>query len=148
MNKTDSPASLQGNIIYLCGEFSHQFHRALTQVFRQQRIKVTVEQFAVLVLLYYKKQLNQQEISSSLNRDKTTIARVISNMVARKLVRRVKDEKDGRIKMIALTRAGEVTQEKAVLASGELYLQATEGINYRELAIALKVMACMYGKIQ
>lgn len=115
----DAPDSLQRNLIYLCGEFSHQFHLALSAKFRALRIEVTVEQFSVLALLFYHKELNQQEISTLLNRDKTTVARVISNMEKSKVIRRIRHKKDGRSKLIQLTAKGEQIQQKAVGIAGQ-----------------------------
>jgi DNA-binding MarR family transcriptional regulator len=135
-----TPGSLQQNLIYLNGEFSHQFHLALTAAFRAGHLKVTVEQFSILALLFYEKELNQQEISGLLHRDKTTMARVISNMEKNKLIRRMGDKRDGRSKLIFLTTKGEQIQQKAVDIAGQLYYKAMKGITQTELETGVKLM--------
>src|SRR5690606_42164141 len=92
-----SPGSLEQNIVYLAGEFTHRFHRALTTAFRRQGLNLTVEQFSILALLWYKDGINQQEISEQLGRDKTTIARVLNTMEKNQLVRRMTDPRDTQI---------------------------------------------------
>jgi DNA-binding MarR family transcriptional regulator len=119
-----APGSLNTNVIFLCGELSHLVHRELTASFAGKKIKVTVEQFAVLVLLFYKDGINQQEISKGLNRNKTTVARVISNMERNKLIVRATDKTDARGKLIYLTARGKAIQRQGIELSGAIYLKA------------------------
>jgi len=124
-----TPRSLETNVIFLCGELSHIFHRALTTAFAARRISVTVEQFSVLALLFYQDGINQQEISVRLNRNKTTIARVISNMERNKMIVRVTDKKDTRGKLIFLTHKGKTIQGRAIEVSGAMYMKAVAGLS-------------------
>jgi DNA-binding MarR family transcriptional regulator len=128
-----APRSLNTNIIFLCGELSHMVHRSLTASFEGKKINVTVEQFAVLALLFYNNGINQQEISERLNRNKTTIARVISNMERSKLIVRVTDKADARGKLIYLTAKGKEIQRQGIELSGALYLKAIKGIKNNAL---------------
>src|SRR3970040_77017 len=109
-----APSSLDRNIVYLAGEFAHRFHRALTDEFRQHGLALTVEQFAILAILWYRDGINQQEISGQLGRDKTTIARVINTMEKNKLVKRITDTRDTRGRLIILTAKGKTLQKKTV----------------------------------
>ncbi len=118
------PRSLNDNIIFLAGEVAHGFHRALTKAFKANRIAVTVEQFSILVLLFYRNGLNQQEVSEQLGRDKTTVARVVVNMEKRGLLERRTDPDDNRGRRIFLTPAGLKFQRHAVEVSGALYHRA------------------------
>jgi DNA-binding MarR family transcriptional regulator len=128
-----APRSLSTNVIFLCSELSHIVHRALTASFAGKKINVTVEQFAVLVLLFYKNGINQQEISVGLNRDKTTVARVISNMERNKLIVRVTDKTDARGKLIYLTPKGKAIQRQGIELSGALYKKAIAGVKDKTL---------------
>jgi len=142
------PDSLENNIIFLCGEFSHLFHHALTAMFKKHRIPVSVEQFSILALLFYKNGINQQEISGLLNRDKTTVARVIVKMEKSKLIVRMTDRKDNRGKLIYLTDEGERVQEKAVECSAKLYHRAIRNLKPPELKTSLKVMTRMLKNVK
>ena len=142
-----TPKSLDTNIIYLCGQFSHLFHHALTMEFKNQGILVTVEQFSILALLFYKSGINQKEVGTLLSRDKTTIARVISNMEKNKMISRVTDRNDSRGKLIYLTNKGESIQKRAVELSGKLYLKAIKNIKGSQLKDGLRLMTAMIGNI-
>ena len=134
------PQSLESNIIFLCGEFTHLFHRVLTAEFKNHRVGVTVEQFAILALLYYRNGISQQEISSLLKRDKTTITRVIGNMEKSQLIVRLKNKQDTRGNLIHLTPKGKAIQNRAVERSGKLYLATIDRLNANQLKAGVKLM--------
>ena len=138
-----APNSLSSNIVYLCGEFSHVFHQMLTREFKENDIAVTVEQFSVLAMLFYRDGLSQQEISDVLGRDKTTMARVISIMERDNMITRITNKNDNRGKLIYLTRKGRSIQQKAVGVSGKLYLRALGNLKESELKTAMKIMGAM-----
>jgi MarR family transcriptional regulator, organic hydroperoxide resistance regulator len=138
-----APDSLSSNIIYLCGEFSHVFHQMLTKEFKDNAIAVTVEQFSILAMLFYKNGVSQQEISDVLGRDKTTVARVISIMERDNMVTRIMNKDDNRGKLIYLTKKGRSIQEKAVGVSGKLYLRAIGDLKESQLKAAIKIMKTM-----
>ncbi len=81
-----TPVSLDTNVLYLAGELTHVLHSALSATFRKNKIGVTVEQFAILAILFYQDGINQQELGSRLKRNKTTITRVISSWNATNLL--------------------------------------------------------------
>lgn len=138
-----APNSLSSNIVYLCGEFSHVFHQMLTREFKENDIAVTVEQFSVLAMLFYRDGLSQQEISDVLGRDKTTVARVISIMERDNMITRITNKNDNRGKLIYITRKGRSIQQKAVGVSGKLYLRALGNLRESELKTAMKIMGAM-----
>jgi DNA-binding MarR family transcriptional regulator len=141
--KSAVPASLDSNIIYQAGELSHAVHELLARRFKGAGISLTVEQFGVLAALFYRDGISQKEIGVMLNRDRTTMARVISNMEKNKLIRRVSDDEDSRIKRVYLTTRGRSAQKKAVGISGNVYAKALTGIGARHLKICCHVLTIM-----
>ncbi|PZR27679.1 MAG: hypothetical protein DI535_09670 [Citrobacter freundii] len=125
------------NIIYQISSFAHHFNRALTVAFQRNGLPVTSEQFSILMLLAQEDGINQQEISRRLERDKTTVTRVLTNLITRGLVRHKQDAADGRARIIHLTPAGRKLQENAVSISASLYIQALEGVSGKELDQAI-----------
>lgn len=142
-----SPGSLEQNIVYLAGEFTHRFHRALTTAFRRQGLNLTVEQFSILALLWYKDGINQQEISEQLGRDKTTIARVLNTMEKNQLVRRMTDPRDTRGKLVSLTAKGKSLQKKTVTLSAQLYEKCVESLTPSEQKAGISVLLKMMKNI-
>lgn len=134
------PRSLETNVMYLCGKLTHQLHRALTTAFRKNGIRVTVEQFSILALLFYNEGINQQEISARLNRDKTTVARVLSNMERTRMIMRTPDKMDTRGKLIFLTKKGRSIQQRAIAHSGTLYIKAVAGSGKRAMTDTVQLL--------
>ncbi|MDF2189365.1 MarR family winged helix-turn-helix transcriptional regulator [Paraflavitalea sp. CAU 1676] len=137
------PAGLDQNIIYLCARFSHQFSQLMAATFKQHDIDITAEQFAILVALWYKDGVSQKEISEQLNRDKTTITRVLMNMKKNKLIRQVTDAADNRSNLIYLTEKGKAIQAAGVQVSGQLYKQVLKGITKSQLQEGVNVLQKM-----
>src|SRR5690349_11006788 len=128
-----TPRSLDTNLLFLAGELTHILHQKMTAGFRDHRISVTVEQFAVLTVLFYENGVNQQELSTRLNRNKTTMTRVISNMERTRLIVRKADENDARGKRIHLTSKGKDVQQRAIAVAGALYMKAIASISQKSL---------------
>jgi DNA-binding MarR family transcriptional regulator len=137
------PAGLDQNIIFLCAEFSHRFSQVLAAEFKQHNIDITAEQFSILVVLWYKEGISQKEISEKLNRDKTTVTRVLMNMKKNKLIRQVTDTADNRSNLIYLTTKGKEIQKAGVKVSGELYLKVLKAIPQAQLLTSINVLQKM-----
>jgi len=138
-----TPVSLQTNIIFRCGNFVHVFHQALTRAFKANRIPVTIEQFSILAILFYQNGINQKEIGTLLGRDKTTITRIISNMVKNKVINRINDQRDSRGNLIYLTEKGEAIQKTAALVTGTLYQKAVSNLHEKDLTKSMALLAKM-----
>ena len=93
---------------------------------------LTISQFGVLEALYHLGPLCQKELASKILKTSGNLTMVIDNLEKSALVRRVKDEKDGRVWNISLTDAGRkligrifpkhasiVEKEMAVLSQSE-----------------------------
>jgi DNA-binding MarR family transcriptional regulator len=137
------PAGLDQNIIFLCAEFSHRFSQALAAAFKEHKIEVTAEQFSILVVLWYQDGISQKEISEKLNRDKTTITRVLINMKRNKLIRQVTDAEDNRSNLVYLTAKGKAMQKEGVQVSGQLYQQVLAAVPPAQLLTGIAVLQKM-----
>lgn len=137
------PEGLDQNIIYLCAEFAHRFGQVLAAAFKQHNIDITAEQFSILVVLWYRDGISQKEISEQLNRDKTTITRVLMNMKKNKLIRQVTDKEDNRSNLVFLTAKGKAIQKAGVQVSGQLYGQVLKDIPKAQLLTGINVLQKM-----
>lgn len=139
---------LNNNIIYLVSSFAHHFTRLLTFSFQKQGIAVTAEQFAILVLLSQQDGLPQQEISKRLERDKTTITRVLINLKKQGLIRQQGDTADSRAKRVFLTAQGKRLQARALEVAGDLYTYVLAGINEKEIRQGVRLLQEMNDTIK
>lgn len=137
------PEGLDQNIIYLSAEFAHRFSQVLAAAFKQHNIDITAEQFSILVVLWYRDGISQKEISEQLNRDKTTITRVLMNMKKNKLIKQVTDAEDNRSNLIYLTAKGKEIQKAGVQVSGQLYMKVLKGISQDQLLTGINVLQKM-----
>lgn len=127
------PASLEDNIIYLIGEISRLSHKRVSSIFNENKFDVTVEQFGVLAVLWYQEGINQQAIANGLNRDKTTITRIIENMTKKNLLVKVPDQLDKRNKLIYLTDKGRSLQEDMIKSTGIVYMDAIKKLSEKDI---------------
>lgn len=135
-----SPKSLDENILYQISETQKLIHDVISQIFNEANFGVTVEQFAILALLWYEEGINQQDIATGLKRDKTTIARVVENMVKNGLVTKVSDSTDRRNNLIHLTTKGRLLQKDMVASSGSVYFDALKGIKQRNIKAGVALL--------
>ena len=128
-----SPKSLDENTVFLLGMASKLIYDSVVEIFRSGRFGITVEQFSILGILWYREGIRQQDIAEAVRRDKTTVARVINTMIRHGLLYRRADEGDKRTKLVFLTQRGKDLQEATVNASGQVYLRALEGLKEKEI---------------
>lgn len=143
-----APKSLDENIIYQMGETSRLIHKRITAIFSERGFDVTVEQFGVLALLWYKEGVKQQDIADGLKRNKTTITRIVENMINRNLIVKVPDQLDKRNKLIYLTQKGKALQKEMVESSGLVYYQTISNITSKDIDKCLVILKQMMKNLQ
>jgi MarR family transcriptional regulator, organic hydroperoxide resistance regulator len=136
------------NIIYLTASFTHHFSRLLTQKLQESGVGITAEQLSIMVLLWQQGEVPQSQLVQSLERDKTTVARVLSNLVKMGYVRQRTDKTDLRMKVILSTAKGEATQGKALSVAGKLYLSVLKGIPMAHLGLVVRILANMNNNLK
>ena len=135
-----TPTSLNDNVLYQIGEITRLAHKKISKVFSDKDFPVTVEQFSVLALLWYKEGVNQQYIADNLKRNKATITRIIENMIKTNLIVKVPDQLDKRNKLLFLTQKGKELQHDMVESSGSVYYEALENLQEHEIKSILTIL--------
>ena len=93
----------------------------------QQKIKdlhdreISYEMLQVLLVLWKKNQVNQQEVANTVQKNKASLTPLIDNLVKKKLVTRSEDPGDRRNKIISLTPTGKQYKKKFAPMMTELY---------------------------
>ncbi len=124
----------------LLGRTSHKVSLLLDKVFHKNEIDINVEQFMLLKTLSFNEGVNQQKLSEIIDRDKTTIARIVSRIEKKNMVLRVHSKEDKRVNNIYLTNLG-----KEILSKVEPYLldinnSLVESISTEELDVLKEVL--------
>ena len=142
------PIGLRDNIIYQTSRLTKRFSDSLSRAFKESGYDITSEQFTVLTVLWYQDGIPQQQIAKTIERDKTTVRRVISSMIKRDLIKKEDAVQDRREKHIYLTEKGKIIQKDLIKRSGDIFFKTTSGIDDRDLQIALSVIHKMIGNIK
>ena len=133
------PNSLEENIIYQTGKLTKHFQDRMQKTFSASGYKITVEQFTILAQLWYQDGLRQQEIAEAIDRDKTTVSRVLNTMIKQGFVTRVQGT-DKRERLVHLTDHGRELRDKLVALSGQLYMEAIDDLSEKEIRASLKTI--------
>ena len=119
-------------------------HRLLSVYFRKRvgdtGIDVTVEQWGVLVHLWNKGGIAQDELAYRLCVDKSSLSRVLDGMERRGLVLRKRDPDDARRKILFATALAEELRKPCLEEADKALEEILKNIQQDELTICLKVL--------
>ncbi len=119
----------------------------------QQKIRewhdreMTYEMFQVLIVLWKKNQVNQQEVANTVQKNKASVTPLIDNLVKIKLVTRSEDPNDRRNKIISLTKKGKEYKKKFAPMIDEIYTCIKGNIPDEKLKEMTRLLLLVYGNI-
>lgn len=93
-------------LIAQVGSLYRIIHRDCTTRFREMDFPLDLDQIPVLMLVYYREHASQQEIGTTLGRDKASINRTIAYLAKHAYVTVAADQNDKRKTIIQLTPEG------------------------------------------
>lgn len=136
------PFNLDIHLVFaiLNGKVSAAINRKLSRSFRQNGLDITPEQWTVLIYLWEKDGVTQQELCNATYKDKPSMTRLLDNMERRHLVVRIADRKDRRINLIHLTKDGRQLEEQARQASNQALHEALQGVTQEELNVGQNLL--------
>jgi DNA-binding MarR family transcriptional regulator len=119
--------------------------RSRSRQFIQARIKenqlnITYEMLEVLMCLWEKDGINQQEIASRIIKEKASMTYLIDNLSKRELVKREEDENDRRNNLIYLTKKGKHLQEELLPWAMEMYTAASADLSADAIISSTKLI--------
>lgn len=104
------------------------FKGFIRQKFKENNVDLTSEMMQVLLQLWKKDGINQQEIANATVKDKASLTYLIDNLVRRGLVARTEDENDRRNKLIFLTEEGHKLKKTVEPWIEEMYTLAGKNL--------------------
>lgn len=130
------------------GFWIHRVYQAsrneMYRVFREHGEDVTPEQWAVLIRLWERDGVTQTELSESTFRDGPTMSRILDGLQARGLLERRADARDGRVRLIHLTRSGRELKRKLVPLVRALVRKMVRGVDVAELETTRAALRRMF----
>ena len=124
----------------LNGKVSAAINRKLVRNFREAGLDITPEQWTVLLYLWEKDGVSQQELCNATFKDKPSMTRLIDNMEKLNLVVRIASKDDRRTNLVHLTRLGRELEPEARRVSTLTLKEALQGVTSEELSISQEVL--------
>ena len=124
----------------LNGKVSTAISRKLHRNFRQNDVDITPEQWTILLSLWEKDGITQQELCNATFKDKPSMTRLIDNMERQHLVVRISDKNDRRTNLIHLTKTGRELEGRAYKIANSTLEEALNGLTTEELKIGQEVL--------
>ena len=123
----------------LNGKVSAAINRKLSRNFRQNGVEITPEQWTVLLFLWEKDGVTQQELCNATFKD---------NMERQHLVVRIADKRDRRTNLIHLTKTGRELEGKARFIANKTLKEALQGLTLEELKVSQDVLRKVFTNIK
>jgi DNA-binding MarR family transcriptional regulator len=124
----------------LNGKVSTAINRKLSRNFRQNGIEISPEQWTILLSLWEKDGITQQDLCNATFKDKPSMTRLIDNMEKQHLVVRISDKKDKRTNLVYLTKTGRELESQSFKIAISTLHEALQGISVEELKIGQEVL--------
>ncbi len=125
---------IDDSIGYLVGRTSRSIIRRLTKKFSQAGFDVSYEQWSILVHLYRRDGLTQQELSRIAVKDKAAITRLLNVLEKKNIVLRIPDRTDKRSNLIYLTHKAKMFRDDLISQVDEMLQEAEKGISKKDMA--------------
>ncbi|WP_214854678.1 MarR family winged helix-turn-helix transcriptional regulator [Exiguobacterium sp. s166] len=119
----------------LIGYLVHRTDVKMTNYFTKQLkpYDITPEQWSIISVLNDQNGLTQKELAEAIDRDQTTVARMIHSMEKKEFVKKVFNDKDKRSHYIFLTEKGEHIKNKIIPVVNDAHHFVTTNLDEQEL---------------
>jgi len=111
--KDDNEAPVPPLMTFQIGALHGRSYKECARIFREKAFPLEMDQVPVILMLYYKGGASQQEIGSSIQRDKASINRTVSFLLKKDIVKVIQDSADKRKTVVTLTTTGKKLAKQA-----------------------------------
>lgn len=130
--------------------YIHQTDLTLTNYIKKRLApkNLAPEQNLIMMLLWEKDGLNQNEIAQKLNKEKSNITRMIFNLEQKGFIRRESGENDRRSLMVYLTDEGKKLSSSIIPITEEFNEMICKEISNEELMMVRRILSKMRANVQ
>lgn len=133
---------------FLLGNTSRFFKASVNAAFAEKGYNITIEQFSLIMFLWHKDGVNQQELADHSLKEKTTVLRLIDNLENSGYIQRRKDPNDRRNNLVFLTDSGRTLRD-ALIATVEINSDKVfNGFNAEEKETLEMLLSKMYENLR
>ena len=119
----------------------------LAEVFKQNGVNLTGEQYLVMDALWNEGTLTQQAIAFIIQKDKNSVTQFIDNLEKKGLVTRSVSKEDRRVNNIVVTKEGMTLKDSTKQLAIETMNKALDGIPEDDVQTFVKVLKQICGNI-
>jgi DNA-binding MarR family transcriptional regulator len=134
----------------ITGFLIHRTDMKLTNYFTKQLkpYQVTPEQWNIICCLNMDKGMNQKELAEAIDRDQTTVVRMVHSLERKGMVKRMANKLDKRSHDLFLTLKGEEIKRQLSLTVLSAHHYVTRGIEPQELEQLKLLLEKLYSNVQ
>ena len=133
---------------FLTGKASTAIGRRLQRNFNAAGLTITQEQWSVLMALWAKDGLSQQEICNEVFKDRPSVTRLIDNLEKYGYVQRTKVKDDRRTNMICTTEKGKALEISTKKIAQDTLYEALAGVTQAEMLVCKMVLGKVFENIK
>jgi len=131
---------LEVSLLPWIGKSGKLLHAYISEIFKENKIDITLEQFVILRKLSLRDGVSQRDISIATKRHKATMTKALNSLERKYLVARIPDPNDMRVNCIHLTTLGRKKFDSAVPIMEEAIVKLQDGITQREINTLIGIM--------
>ena len=124
----------------LNGKVSAAIYHILDKAFKENSLDLTPEQWTILLYLWDKEGIRQQDLCDATFKDKPSMTRLLDTMERQNLVVRINYEVDRRTNLIYLTRRGKDIEATVREVVNNTLKDSLQGVSAEELEICQSVL--------
>lgn len=136
--------NIDPDIYFQLEKASRKVKQFTKQIFKEQNLDITVEQWAILKRVAEGEGMSQKEIASSTYKDTPTLTRIIDLLSEKGLVERRLHKDDRRKFGIYLTDEGQEMVEKVMPIEKIVRSKGLDGLSEKEVAGLKTILSTLY----
>lgn len=132
------------------GFLIHRTDVKLTNYFTKQLkpYHVTPEQWSIICYLDSDRALTQKELAEAIDRDQTTVVRMIHSLERKGMVRRVLNDQDKRSHYLYLSEKGADVKQQLLVTVKDAHDYVTRGLDTEELSQLKSLLNKLYSNVE
>ena len=147
MKKTARPYLFEESLGHLTSQASRMILKRINQELTKHEFPITSDQFSALIYIWNQNGQPQYTLVESLNKDKTTMTRLLASLESLGLIVRLPGTKDAREKNVFLTESGNKMMSDVTGIVQELLDNAMNGIDVVEIETCKSVLRRFYSNL-
>lgn len=147
MRHNKTTYSFEESLGHLTSQASRMILKRINQELARRELPLTSDQFSTLVYVWNQNGQPQYTLAESLNKDKTTMTRMLAGLESAGLIVRLPGSTDAREKNVFLTDRGNQMMQDVTQVVQEVLENAMAGIEEADIDICKNVLRKFYGNL-